>query len=81
VNSSYVTLKTKEYVYRSWVRRYWKADVIRRFESVMSAAQRVYEAIIEYNEPGNEKRKTEALGQCLNVLRSNTEAWLSELDH
>ena len=35
VNESFVTLKTNEYVYRSWVRRYWSDKGVKRFESVM----------------------------------------------
>ncbi|MBB6187003.1 hypothetical protein [Rhodanobacter sp. MP7CTX1] len=80
VNGSYVTLKTKEYVYRSWVRRYWSEAGIRRFEAVMNSALAAYEAIIEFNESGNESAKTQVLGDCLDMLRTNTEAWLSELD-
>jgi hypothetical protein len=80
VNEAYVTLKTKEYVYRSWVRRYWNKDGIAKFELVMQAAKNVYEAIIEFNEKGKEKQKTAALGKHLAELRLSVDKWLSELD-
>jgi hypothetical protein len=80
VNESYVTLKTKEYVYRSWVRRYWSQAGLKRFESVMRAAEDVYAAIIAFNEQGEEQRKTEALGKYLAELQTDTDNWLSELD-
>jgi hypothetical protein len=80
VNESFVTLKTKEYVYRSWVRRYWSDDGVKRFESVMLSATNVYDAIIEFNEKGKENQKTETLGRRLTELKSNVNRWLSDLD-
>lgn len=80
VNGAYVALKTKEYVYRSWVRRYWGAEGISQFESVLNAATNAYDAIIEFNGKGNEEQKTGALGDQLHTLESMTDAWLSKLD-
>jgi hypothetical protein len=80
VNESFVTLKTNEYVYRSWVRRYWSDKGVKRFESVMLCATNVYDAIIEFNEKGQEGQKTEMLGRRLAELKSNVDRWLSELD-
>jgi hypothetical protein len=80
VNGSFVTLKTKEYVYRSWVRRYWSDNRVKRFESVMLSATNVYDAIIEFNEKGKEAKKTETLGRCLEDLKLNVNRWLSDLD-
>ena len=78
VNQAFVTLKTKEYVYRSWIRRYWSQKQVKGFESVMQATTAVYEAVIEFNEKSNEDRKTEALGRCLTVLKSSVDCWLSK---
>jgi hypothetical protein len=78
VNEAFVTLKTKEYVYRSWITRYWSQKRVKGFESVMQATTAVYEAIIEFNEKGNEHRKTEALGRYLIVLKSSVDQWLSK---
>ena len=80
VNGAYVTLKTKEFVYRSWVKRYWNDSGVARFETVMRAATATYEAIIEFNSPEDQDNKTNALGNLLAVLRTNTESWLAELD-
>ncbi len=80
VNSAYVNLKTKEFVYRSWVRRYWNDAGVARFETVMRAATATYEAIIEFNSPDKRDTKTNLLGNLLVALRTNTEGWLSELD-
>ena len=78
VNQAFVTHKTKEYVYRSWIRRYWGEKQVEGFDSLMQAATAVYEASIEFNEKGNEHRKTEALGRCLIVLKSSVDRWLSK---
>jgi len=84
VNQSFTTLKTKEYVYRSWVRRYWatsrSSEKVKRFESAMLSATTVYEAIIEFNKKGEEQQKTEALGKCLADLKTKVDQCLSDLD-
>jgi hypothetical protein len=80
VNAAFVQLKTNEYVYRSWVRRYWKESGVTRFESVMCSATNVYEAAIEFNEKGKEAQKTEILGRNVAELKSVAGKWLSDLD-
>lgn len=80
VNGSYVTLKTKEYVYRSWVRRYWSESGLLQFDTVMKLALDVYQAIIEFNVQGSEPEKTEKLGHHLDALRRDVDTWLLKLD-
>ena len=77
VNVAYVTLKKKEYVYRSWVRRYWTQSELVNFLGVFEAVEHVYEVLIDFNESGDESAKIEALGNRLAVVRGRVESWLS----
>ena len=80
VNGAYVTLKTNEYVYRSWVRRYWKEEKLQSFLELMSVSRLVYEAIIEFNQKNQMNAKIETLGNRLSELTSRAESWLSSTD-
>jgi hypothetical protein len=80
INGAYVTLKTNEYVYRSWVQRYWKKAGLKAFVDAMQASTGVYEAVIEFNEQGNENEKVKVLGDRLATLRSGVDRWLSATD-
>jgi len=78
VNEAVTTLRKKEYVYRSWVRRYWKADGLVRFEEVMKAIGLVETAIHAFNDAGDIQEKTTVLGRQVILLRSLIDEWLSQ---
>ena len=46
------TICRKEYVYRSWLQRYWNKGKVAAFEQVMTAIRTVDEALIGWNEWG-----------------------------
>ena len=72
------TLRKKEYVYRSWVKRYWKSRGLIEFQELMQALGLVEDAIHAFNDKGDEGEKTKALGARLESLRRKTDAWLSQ---
>lgn len=78
INGAVTTLRKKEYVYRSWVKRYWKSRGLIEFQELMQALGLVEDAIHEFNDNGDEGKKTKALGARLESLRMKTDAWLSQ---
>jgi hypothetical protein len=78
INGAVTTLRKKEYVYRSWVRRYWKSRGLADFEELLHALDLVEDAIHAFNDRGDERAKTEVLGTRLKVLRAKSDAWLSQ---
>jgi hypothetical protein len=80
INGAVTTLRKKEYVYRSWVRKYWKSGGLNDFEEIMKAVGLVEDAIHAFNEGGDEGAKTTVLGKELHLLRSKIDSWLSQSD-
>jgi hypothetical protein len=78
LNGAFTTLRIKEYVYRSWVRKYWGSDGAARFNEVLEAMKAVDAATHTFNDEGEEEQKTATLGTKLNRLRTVAERWLSE---
>jgi hypothetical protein len=76
-NGAYTTLRTKEYVYRSWVRRYWNKVGLDDFERIMQAVELAYEAMTLFNQEGDELTKTDTLGKRLVGLKAGVDTWLS----
>jgi hypothetical protein len=82
LNGAETTLRIKEYVYRSWVRKYWGDDGAVRFSQVMDAVKDTTKAALAFNDEARwqDPEKTAALGSELDRLRDLTERWLSETD-
>jgi hypothetical protein len=76
VNGAVTTLRTKEYVYRSWAKKYWNSEMADKFFDVMKTVKKVDDAIHEFNNEGNADVKTLALGKELDVLRNLSDDWL-----
>ncbi len=77
LNVAMTTLRKKEYVYRSWVRKYWGSVVATEFINLMNRVKSVDVATHAFNDPGNEDQKTTTLGRELDALRSSVEQWIS----
>jgi hypothetical protein len=80
LNSAMTTLRTKEYVYRSWVRKYWGTRGSVRFGEVLDAVKATDLATHAFNNEGQVAEKTATLGRELDRLRALSEHWLSETD-
>jgi hypothetical protein len=80
INGAITTLRQKEYVYRAWVRKYWGSAKVEQLTQVMAAVKSADDAIHAFNDPGNEKEKTDELGKRLETLRARVDEWLSEPD-
>jgi len=80
LNVAMVTWRKKEYVYRSWVRRYWGPAAAGEFGDLVNAVKSVDLATHAFNDPGEIPEKTAALGKELDTLRTKAEDWLSRTD-
>jgi hypothetical protein len=80
VNGAVTTLRKKEYVYRSWARRYWGPEAETKLAEAMNAVKAVDDAIHMFNDEGNQDEKIVLLGQRLAELRGKVERWLSQPD-
>jgi hypothetical protein len=80
INGAVTTLRKKEYVYRAWVRKYWGSVKMEQFAQVMAAVKSTDDAIHAFNDPGNEKEKTDELRERLETLRTRVDEWLSQPD-
>lgn len=78
VNDAVTTLRKKEYLYRSWVYRYWGRARMSLFAEVMSAVKSVDDATHPFNDPGGEAEKAATLGKELAALRVKVEAWMAQ---
>src|SRR5258707_13257015 len=62
LNGAMITLRTKEYLYRSWVRKYWGSVAAAQFVVLMNTVKSVDVATHAFNDAGNEDQKTVILG-------------------
>jgi hypothetical protein len=76
VNEAVTTLRKKEFVYRSWVHRYWGDKTVAQFTEVMAAVKAVDDALHAFNDEGEEDRKTVALAKELDKLRAAATRWM-----
>jgi hypothetical protein len=77
-NKSITTLRGKEFVYRSWVRRFWTKEDVSEFEKLFQVIREVDRAVHAFNNAADIKTKTDALGGMLTPLREQVESWLSK---
>ncbi|HVG45054.1 MAG TPA: hypothetical protein VM890_10005 [Longimicrobium sp.] len=79
-NAAITTVRKKEFVYRSWVRRYWRPERLVQFEALIQTVKRVDGAVHDLNDSGDMRRKLEALETLLGQLREQVDSWLSSAD-
>lgn len=79
VNGAVTTLRKKEFVYRSWVHRYWGHDTVAQFTEVMAAVKAVDDALHVFNDEGEEDKKTMALAKELERLRAKAQEWMVQI--
>src|SRR5580704_15339047 len=65
VNGAVTTLRKKEYVYRSWAKKYWGREPAIALFEVMDAVRATDDAIHLFNDEGIQEEKTVLLGQRL----------------
>ncbi|HKM86399.1 MAG TPA: hypothetical protein VJW96_09340 [Terriglobales bacterium] len=79
VNEAVTILRKKEYVYRSWIRKYWDEARLKQFAEVMGAVKSVEDALHAFNDGGGEEEKTTVLARKLGELRTKAERWISQI--
>jgi len=67
-----------EYVYKSWVNRYWTQKQKEEFISVFIAIKAVDYASNAFNDSGNEQEKSKAFRNELDILHKKANRWLIE---
>jgi hypothetical protein len=77
VNRAVVTLRKKEYVYRSWAKRYWGREPETELVEVLAAVKASDDAVHLFNDGAHEE-KIVLLGQRLVELRGKVERWLMQ---
>jgi len=73
-----VAIRKKQYIYRWWVKKYWRRGSLARFDDLMDAAKSVDTAAHLFNDPGEMEKKTQILGRELDTLRRKYDEWLSQ---
>ncbi|MCP3474775.1 hypothetical protein NLM33_31130 [Bradyrhizobium sp. CCGUVB1N3] len=63
------TISRKEYVYRSWVQRFWDKETAAAFDLTMEKMKAVDRLLILINEGGNQKDNLEKLNVAFRDLR------------
>jgi hypothetical protein len=79
VNGAITTLRKKEYLYLSWIKRYWGLAAEEQFSQVMVALKQVEDAIHAFNDSGNKKDKIGKLEKELDTLRNRVKGWLTKI--
>jgi hypothetical protein len=78
LNEAMVTLRTKEYVYWSWVRKYWGEVAARQFTEVIRVVKIVDRITHDFNDPEGWDETANRLGAELDILRSAIEKFLTD---
>ena len=79
INGAVTTLRKKEYVYRAWVRKYWRSNEAHLVVRVLASVKAVDDAVHDLNnDPGDEAEKTVRLGRQLQLLRKHADELLTQ---
>ena len=78
LNTAMTNLRKNEYVYLSWVHKYWGKNAAARFSDVMVSVKSVDIHTHAFNDPGKRKEKVAALGNQLEAMRQKVTQWLSK---
>ena len=78
LNGAMITVRRREYLYRSWVLKYWGEDAAKELIQLMSSVKSVDLATHAFNDRGDENDKAIALGKELDLLRTRVDSWLSK---
>jgi hypothetical protein len=78
LNTAMVTLREKEYVYKSWVTKYWTKAQQDAFFDIFDSVIKVDIATHLYNDPGSEKEKNKKLRDELELLQFKASNWLNK---
>ncbi len=80
LNTAMITLRSKEYVYRSWINRYWGSVAVEQFVKLMSVVRSVDMTTHAFNDAGHEDKKVSILGSQLDTLRQGVDHWLLQMN-
>jgi hypothetical protein len=80
LNTAMITLRSKEYVYRSWIKRYWGSVAVEQFVKLMSVVRSVDMATHAFNDAGHEDKKLSIMSSQLDALRQSVDHWLSQMN-
>jgi|SRR6185436_1793401 len=78
LNLAMITLRKKEFVYKSWVNRYWKEKDKSEFINLFESVKEVDNVSHAFNEQGEENEKAKIYRTELNLLRKKVNKWLSK---
>jgi dienelactone hydrolase len=80
VNAAITTLRTKEFVYRAWAKKYWGPAAAAGLETLFAKITVVEDAVHAFNDSEQLEEKKRALAAALQDARAEVIAWLSEND-
>jgi len=75
-NIALTTLRSMEFVYRSWIKKYWKEDAVIQFGEVINALKVVDNATHAFNDEGEKDSKVKILEEELKILQEKVDLWL-----
>jgi hypothetical protein len=78
LNTAMTTLRKKEFVYKSWVNKYWKRKQKGKFADIFISIKNLDLASHAFNAAGDELEKAKKYRSELELLQNKVNFWLSE---
>lgn len=77
LNEATVTLRKKEYVYKSWVKKYWRSSQKDDFNIIFDSIKKVDIASHAFNDKGHVKEKIKEYRSAIEILQYKVNNWLT----